>query len=328
MAKKASETNHKDEDLENLSPVSIDSSKSVGATLYEARRAKKKEIDRIAKELRISADKLRAMEEDNFSALPGRVYAIGFLRTYSIYLGLNPDDMIAKFKTETHSSHRKQPLVLPAAPPPKRMPGKQIMMLAATLFVVFYTIYYLTTSPLPQQGDEPVAENDVPAEVVTDLKDRDETAVAGAVTEELNSDPTVQSESTDALKDDVNKAVAELQATPPAAAPAEEAAPTDETAAAATEEAVAVTPAPAGEKVTLVAKSENWVQIVEENGVAVLSKVMSAGETFDFSLDKGLTITTGNAGALEIKADGSSYPLGKNGQVLQNYKIDLAKLKS
>ncbi len=44
----------------------------------------------VSRVLKIRKDHLEALEEDHFEQLPGRAYAIGFIRSYSDYLGLDP----------------------------------------------------------------------------------------------------------------------------------------------------------------------------------------------------------------------------------------------
>jgi transcriptional regulator with XRE-family HTH domain len=58
----------------------------LGATLAEAER-----------ETRINRRYLAALENEDELALPGGVYTRGFIRTYSLYLGLDPDGMLELF---------------------------------------------------------------------------------------------------------------------------------------------------------------------------------------------------------------------------------------
>ena len=51
-------------------------------------------VEKIAKETHISQKYLEALEEEEFSIFPGEPYLKGFLRTYSIYLNLDPDEMV------------------------------------------------------------------------------------------------------------------------------------------------------------------------------------------------------------------------------------------
>ncbi len=71
----------------------------VGAALREARRERGKEILDVAEILRIQPAYLAALEQGDLAAIPGRTYALGFLRSYAQYLGFDGEDMIAQIKS-------------------------------------------------------------------------------------------------------------------------------------------------------------------------------------------------------------------------------------
>ena len=41
---------------------------------------------------------LKALEDEDFSAFPGETYALGFLRNYAEYLGLNPEELVGIYR--------------------------------------------------------------------------------------------------------------------------------------------------------------------------------------------------------------------------------------
>jgi cytoskeleton protein RodZ len=61
----------------------------IGNSLREARLRQGLEFPRIETETKIRGKYLRALEEEQFEALPGDTYVKGFLRTYADYLGLD-----------------------------------------------------------------------------------------------------------------------------------------------------------------------------------------------------------------------------------------------
>jgi hypothetical protein len=63
----------------------------VGARLSEARGRRGLGLDRVAADTKIRVRYLRAMEADDWDALPGETYARAFLRTYAGYLGLDAE---------------------------------------------------------------------------------------------------------------------------------------------------------------------------------------------------------------------------------------------
>ena len=67
----------------------------IGNQLRLAREAEGKSLEEIAAELRIAPHLLEALEHENLDAFSARVYAIGFLRTYAKYLGLNENATVS-----------------------------------------------------------------------------------------------------------------------------------------------------------------------------------------------------------------------------------------
>ena len=61
----------------------------IGNSLREARLRQGLDFTRIEEETKIRGKYLRALEDEQFDALPGDTYVKGFLRTYAEYLGLD-----------------------------------------------------------------------------------------------------------------------------------------------------------------------------------------------------------------------------------------------
>jgi cytoskeletal protein RodZ len=72
---------------------------SLGNKLRSARESKGYQFDQISREINIAGRYLEALEAEDFSAFPGEPYILGFLRNYSDYLGLGPEEMISLYRT-------------------------------------------------------------------------------------------------------------------------------------------------------------------------------------------------------------------------------------
>ena len=72
----------------------------LGNTLSRARRARAITLEDAERDTHVSRRYLQALENEDFSAFPAPVYARGFLRTYSRYLGLNPEELIRVFPNQ------------------------------------------------------------------------------------------------------------------------------------------------------------------------------------------------------------------------------------
>jgi cytoskeleton protein RodZ len=61
----------------------------IGTTLRQARERRQIGLDRVEAETKIRARYLRALEDEDFDALPGPTFVRGFLRAYAAHLGLD-----------------------------------------------------------------------------------------------------------------------------------------------------------------------------------------------------------------------------------------------
>src|ERR1044071_7067933 len=121
---------------------------SVGQDLRKAREKRGEELEHISRLLKIRKDFLQLLEEGSADALPGRAYAIGFVRSYANYLGLDGNDYVERLKAEIAGrGDKEQQPQTSAAPPPERiwLQGQWIIggLLAVALL---YAGYYLIVS--------------------------------------------------------------------------------------------------------------------------------------------------------------------------------------
>jgi cytoskeletal protein RodZ len=84
----------------------------VGPALRRARTIRAISQDDAARDMKLRVEQLRALEDEDFGALGGEVYARAVLRTYAQYLGLNADKVITVYGRHA------------AEPPPPEPPGK------------------------------------------------------------------------------------------------------------------------------------------------------------------------------------------------------------
>jgi cytoskeleton protein RodZ len=70
----------------------------VGQLLQEARQQKGVSLEQVEEATRIRQKFLKALEEENYTALPAEAYVKGFLRNYALYLGLDPEEVLALYE--------------------------------------------------------------------------------------------------------------------------------------------------------------------------------------------------------------------------------------
>jgi hypothetical protein len=93
---------------QTLPPASI----GVGPALRRARAIREISRDDASRDTKLRVEQVRALEEEDFGALGGEVYARAALRTYAQYLGLNADKVIRIYGRYADE------------PPPPAPPGK------------------------------------------------------------------------------------------------------------------------------------------------------------------------------------------------------------
>src|SRR3712207_3612777 len=72
----------------------------IGETLRAARRQQGVALADAAAETRVRESYLAALEEEDFGALGGDVYVKGFLRSYARFLRLDPEPLLAAYRTQ------------------------------------------------------------------------------------------------------------------------------------------------------------------------------------------------------------------------------------
>src|SRR5215213_9605909 len=73
---------------------------SLPERLYAARERKGVDLYRAERDTKIRARYLGALERGDYRELPGAVYTKGFLRNYALYLGLDPEEVVAQWRRE------------------------------------------------------------------------------------------------------------------------------------------------------------------------------------------------------------------------------------
>lgn len=297
---------------------------TLGEFLREARIARGEEISLIAAKLKLRSDQLAAIEADDYEKLPGRAYAVGFVRTYARYLGLDAGAMVQRFKDESAATEGAKPveLVFPeAVDEPRMLPNGSILIWAMLIAMLIYGISYLT---MPSRKSATTAKADIPAVII-------EEPSAAAAKPEISVTEAWRPVSTEPPMTYVNG----TQVLPAADAPeasgilASEAAPALAFAVAQVGE-VAVDSVPravGASRITLKALEPTYIQIKDTQlrgkSAVLVSRVLTEGESFQAPDRAGLVMQTGNAGGLHVEVDGRALGvLGKSGEVITRIPVD------
>lgn len=129
--------------------------KTTGQILAAARRAKKLELEDVARITKIRPQYLEAIENDDYQKLPSGAVAKGFIRNYCEFLELNPTQIAAVFRRDFVENQAGQivprgfvePVTKQAFWTP-RATVIAILTLVVTLFAAYLGYqYYVFTGP-------------------------------------------------------------------------------------------------------------------------------------------------------------------------------------
>lgn len=120
---------------------------SVATLLRDARLRLGVELRDVASTLRIRYPYLEAIEHGRYGELPGTAYATGFLRSYAEFLGLDPDEVLRRYKDEVAGRVGKQELYFPTPVSEGRVPGGGLLFATVLLGgLVYGGWYYLSAT--------------------------------------------------------------------------------------------------------------------------------------------------------------------------------------
>jgi len=292
------------------------SGEGVGALLRASRVRCGEELPQVADVLRIRLCHLEAIEAGRFNELPGPAYAMGFVRTYANYLELDGEEVIRRLRAETEIAVTKPSLSFPVPLAESSMPSGAVVMVGLVAAAVAYGAYLAGTS---RDGDLIARVSPVPERLA---RDDGRTAPPPAATAAALPAPTLTPAPASVAPSLPTPSSA--SSFPPAAAPA-----ATQTAIAALAPAATPPEKPKRPRIEVLAKADSWIQ-VRDGGAneLLLTRLLREGETYTAPDREGLSLLTGNAGALEIRVDGAAVPsLGPEGAVRRSIALDAERLK-
>lgn len=292
-----------DEDKQEKLDLNFHTDMPVGEILRRTRTHYGQSLPQIESVLRIRASQLAALENGDMAQLPGRVYALGFVRSYSEYLGLDGDKMVQLFK-EQHGGRQKKPdLSFPAPASESKTPN--LAIIAGSVLAVLALIGFIAFMMFPEG-----AKNEIPS-------------VPGDLTQSrLNEAPSLVAQA---------PVAAPAAPAPAAAVPVDPATgqPAADPSAATDVSGAAETAPPAANanRIVLEVVEPSWIEIRNAQGAAILRQVLKPGDIYLVPPEPGLIMATGNAGGVRLKVDGKELPpLGDPGQIKRKIPLDPALL--
>jgi transcriptional regulator with XRE-family HTH domain len=110
------------------------------------------DLEAVAEETKIRTLYLNALEEEEFSILPPRVYATGFVRRYARFLKMDPEALVREFQSLAYTDHPSKDIILKSEKPSREFrfpvlnfPVKNILAAALFLIMVIWVGDYLVS---------------------------------------------------------------------------------------------------------------------------------------------------------------------------------------
>lgn len=255
----------------------------VGYVLAGARKEANLTIKQVASKIHIRQQYLIDLEEGRLEELPGRVYVLGFIRTYARFLNLDGEELVRRLSVLPNlPQHDRNNILFPL--PTEEGPTFPVLFISAGLVIILSLGGYFFLKP----------SQDIPAIEANPT----------ALPEPKASppDPEGTTESTSTLLEEIPQPI-EQPSFPPQISSA----------------IPPVTP----QKVVLKAKEPSWVEIRDAQGQVIFMKVLQRGEEYTVPDKPGIVINTGNAGGIDIFVGEIKLPpLGEHGHVKRGIRLE------
>jgi cytoskeleton protein RodZ len=266
---------------------------TVGAELRAARLKRGEELDAVAAKLKIRKDILQALEESDYERQPPKVYAIGFVRAYAKFLGLDAEAMVRRYKTEIsgRAPDKAPQLNFPETREDNAFPFVTLALVFAVVGLLGYGAWNLT-QPV-DVADAPQVVSEEEAQRLADEAARNQPGPLG-----LPADPAL---------------FAQQMAAPEAMAPK------------------VYGDVDGAVRVTLRAAEDCYVRIrdlwADGGPKTIFEQTLMKGEAYRVPNRGGLTLRAGNAGGLLVEIDGNVVgALGRPGDTADRVSLMATKL--
>lgn len=118
----------------------------VGDILRRTRLHYKQSLNDVERSLRIRAEQLEAIEDGRTDLLPGRVYAIGFVRSYAEHLGLDGDKIVNLYKRQHNGWATKPDLEFPVAASESILPPFWTVLAGVLGVIILGMVWWIYTN--------------------------------------------------------------------------------------------------------------------------------------------------------------------------------------
>ena len=261
-----------------------------GAILRDTRLALGRSLEDVERQTRILVRHLTALEAGEFDRLPAGIYARGFVHNYSVYLWLNPQEMVRLFiesRGEVDTYYRPQPVARPVSTAGPIAPNFVVIVFVVGMLAVV-TAWGYTLLVQPPKTSSLIVE-------ATQANATPTTIIGRTIT-------PVQTGSTGIPIGNVGTGTTAGAGT----------------ALSSTAIAASTTPAPTSVTVTLTASSLSYVDVIIDGQPFKTNYPMKAGETLSPPAGKSIRIKSAKPSVVTYTVDGKEMgPLPNEAYVVK-----------
>ena len=288
----------------------FDDAQNVGELLRNTRLKKGKTLGDVSKDLCIRKVYLEAIENLDTKNLPQMPYGLGFVRSYSEYLGLNSTRIVQAYRQAAYADEGKEIINEENAASAPEYNGPSLLHICigligiAAIFAIWSGVSSYSQSKQITEEKEVLESDVVPEPVIIEENDASlsEMGIDDAVNNEESSE-NLQNSEQEASVEGAEKKVEKTEAEPIA----EEK----------TEDADAV----ASPRVQIVLSGPSWLELKQGNKV-LLSGIYSKGFKYDVPNEMGFIVSVGRYYNVDFYIDGK---LTKIASAMKQTNISLDK---
>ena len=269
---------------------------TAGALLGAAREASGLSIDAVAQQLKLAPRQVRALEEDDYTHLPGRTFVRGFVRNYARLVHIDPDAVVGALPVGAAAPALEAPTLQQTAPTMGELPTTDHSKPAWTRWAIPLTLAAIVAVAAVYEWLRPAGvARQTPDKETVAVESPSATAVPPGATGTPLSNPLV-----------AGKPAGE-SIPPPEPAPTGGSTPTP----AATEATPATAAAVSGseQSITIAFQDSSWTEIRDRDGRLLLSGMNPGGTVQNLSGTPPFDIVIGNAGDVRLTYKGSPVDL-------------------
>jgi cytoskeleton protein RodZ len=295
----------------------------IGTLLRRTREGRRITIADAAATLRLKVSYLEAIEKGAYERLPGPAYAVGFVRAYAEYLGLDGDEAARRFKREAQGFDGRPGLSLPLPIAERSIPGGRILMTALVLAVCGYGFWYYVGSGERRHPDFVAA---VPPALRTDTAAPNE--AKAAVDDRARQAASVPQMMTHPTATRVTPAAGGVAPFPQQVAVLGPQGRPSPDPGHSTSPGHVYGDAAGHVRIEFRFTGDCWIQVKGGGSDADMGKLMHAGDVYRVPDHPGLVARVGDSEALMIVLDGKVVTLPKGNSLVRNINLDPKELST